>query len=64
MKIENSDLSLLAYILCDYTEIEGTGITPPELELIARIATEANFPQSTIEALWRKHAEAEATLAA
>lgn len=58
MKIENSDLYLLAMMLCDYAEIEGTGITPPELELIVRIATEANFPQNTVEHLWRIHAKA------
>lgn len=64
MKIENSDLSLLAMMLCDYAEIEGICITPPELELIVRIATEANFPQSSIEHLWRIHAKAVATLEA
>lgn len=64
MKIEKSDLYLLAMMLRDYAETEGTGVTPPELELIVRIATEANLPQNSIEHLWRIHAASVATLEA
>ena len=62
MKIENYELSLLAVMLCDYAEIEGICITPPELELIINIVREAKLPQNTVEHLWRIHAQAVATL--
>lgn len=64
MQLNEIETGTLAAMLCDYAEIEGTGITPPELELIIKIATNANFPQNSIEHLWRIHAEATALLEA
>jgi hypothetical protein len=50
-------------MLCDYATIENC-LAPDEVDIVIKIAVRANFPQDSIERLWRIHADAVATLEA
>jgi hypothetical protein len=61
MKLDIQETRILASILCDYATIENC-LAPHELDLIIKVAINADFPQDTIEALWRVHSQAVADL--
>jgi hypothetical protein len=61
LELTHRDLVTLASMLCDYATIENC-LAPDEVDIIIKIAVQANFPQDSIERLWRIHADAVATL--
>jgi hypothetical protein len=63
LELTHRDLVTLASMLCDYATIENC-LAPDEVDIIIKIAVQANFPQDSIERLWRIHADAVATLEA
>lgn len=56
MQLNPETIRTLAVMLCDYAQIEGICLEPHEVDSIIELASAANFPQSTIEELWRIHA--------
>lgn len=63
MQLNPGQIRALASMLCDYATVENC-LEPHELDIIIAIAVEANFPQDTIERVWRVHAQALADLEA
>lgn len=63
LELTHRDLVTLASMLCDYATIENC-LAPDEVDIVIKIAVQANFPQDSIERLWRIHADAVATLEA
>jgi hypothetical protein len=61
MQLDQTETRTLASMLCDYAQME-TCLAPDEVDIVIKVAVQANFPQDTIEALWRIHAESMATL--
>lgn len=63
MELSKTEIRTLAAMLCDYAQAEMC-LAPDELDIVIKIAINANFPQDSIEALWRLHAESLANLEA
>ncbi len=61
MQLNETETRILASMLCDYAQCEMC-LAPDELDIVIKIAVQANFPQDSIEALWRLHAESVANL--
>lgn len=61
MKLSIQETRILASMLCDYAQCEMC-LAPHELDIVIKIAVQADFPQDSIEALWRVHAESVANL--
>ena len=59
MQLKQDEIRDIAVMLCDYANIEGIGLEPHQVYLAIRFAVAANFPQDTIERLWRIHTIAE-----
>ena len=61
MQLDQTETRTLAAMLCDYATIENC-LAPDELDVVIKVAVAANFPQDSIELLWRIHSAAVATL--
>ena len=61
LELTHRDLITLTSMLCDYATMESC-LAPDEVDIVIKIAVQANFPQDSIERLWRIHADAVATL--
>ena len=61
MQLNETETRILAAMVCDYATMESC-LVPDELDIVIKIAVAANFPQDSIEALWRIHAKAVADL--
>jgi len=61
MQLDQTEIRTLASMLCDYAQMEMC-LAPDEVDIVIKVAVQANFPQDSIERLWRIHAEAVANL--
>lgn len=55
MELKEHEVRTLAVMICDYAGIQDVSPTPDEMDIVIKLAVAANFPQDSIERLWRIH---------